>query len=62
LKDAYRNPVFHPEEVYTDERVQVLFGICVSAVVVMKSAIAAFNDKGKMLNFPGAAVKLAELK
>ena len=35
LKDAYRNPVLHPEENYTEERAQVLFGVCISAIVMM---------------------------
>lgn len=59
LKDVYRNPVFHPEEVYTDERVQVLFGICVSAVVVIKSAIAAPNSS-KITLFGGLLGNVAK--
>ncbi len=36
MREVYRNPVTHPEENYTDERVQVLFGLCVSAVVLLE--------------------------
>jgi hypothetical protein len=39
IKDAYRNPVLHPEENYTDERAQVLFGVCISAIVMMMEQI-----------------------
>ncbi|MGD0417450.1 MAG: hypothetical protein ABSA80_18985 [Terriglobales bacterium] len=44
IKDAYRNPVLHPEENYTDEMVQVLFGVCVSAIVMI---VDALNKIGK---------------
>jgi len=46
LKDVYRNPVFHPEESYSDERVQVLFGVCISAIVLMESEIDKERAKG----------------
>lgn len=59
LKDAYRNPVLHPEENYTDERVQVLFGVCVSAIVMMVEEINKLKAKGAMLPFPQAANALA---
>jgi len=52
IRDAYRNPVTHPEENYTDERVQVLFGLCVSAVVLLIQATEALESKGSSLNFP----------
>ena len=52
LKDAYRNPVLHPEENFTDERVQVLFGVCVSAVVSIEMEIAKQNTKSAPLQFP----------
>lgn len=54
LKDVYRNPVFHPEEVYTDERAQVLFGYCVSAVAQIESEILALKAKGGALQFPAS--------
>ena len=44
LRDAYRNPVLHPEENYTDERAQVLFGVCVSAIVMMSEEITALDS------------------
>jgi hypothetical protein len=51
LKDAYRNPVLHPEENYTDERVQVLFGVCVSAIVMMVEEINKLKAKSPTLPF-----------
>jgi len=52
LKDEYRNPVFHPEENYTDERVQVLFGVCISAVVLMKCEIEKRKQSAKSTAIP----------
>lgn len=52
LRDAYRNPVLHPEENYTDERAQVLFGVCVSAIVMMSEEIVALDAKGGLLPLP----------
>ena len=51
LKDAYRNPVFHPEENYTDERVQVLFGVCISAIVMMVEEIRKLAPEPTFLPF-----------
>lgn len=56
MKDVYRNPVIHPEEVYTDERAQVLFGMCVSAVVLMEGEIQALLAKGGTLQFPRTSI------
>ncbi|MHB1957594.1 MAG: hypothetical protein ACYCO5_01015 [Acidobacteriaceae bacterium] len=52
MKDVYRNPVLHPEENYSDERAQVLFGLCISAVVLLLQAIQTATAKGGNLNFP----------
>jgi len=52
MRAAYRNPVTHPEENYTDERAQVLFGLCVSAVVLLVGAIRTAAAKGGTLSFP----------
>lgn len=52
LRDVYRNPVTHPDENYTDENVQVLFGLCVSAVVLILKAIDKVTAKGGALPFP----------
>jgi hypothetical protein len=51
-KDTYRNPVMHPEEIYTDERVLVLFGICVSIVVMIQTEIDAEKAKPAAIPFP----------
>lgn len=52
LKDVYRNPVLHPEENYDDRRVQVLFGVCVSAVVLTDEAVQKAKSKSALLQFP----------
>jgi hypothetical protein len=49
LKDSYRNPVLHPEENYTDERAQVLFGVCVSALVLMIEEIKRLDKTSLFL-------------
>jgi hypothetical protein len=54
LKDAYRNPVLHPEENYTDERAQVLFGVCVSAIAVMVEELTKAAATSATLQFPTA--------
>jgi hypothetical protein len=58
MRDVYRNPVTHPEENYSDERVQVLFGLCVSAVVLLVQAIQLATTKGGTLNFPPSGINL----
>jgi hypothetical protein len=59
LKDVYRNPVLHPDENYTDERIQVLFGVCVSAVVLIAGAIQKEKNKTPPLQFPTTATLIA---
>jgi hypothetical protein len=54
LKDVYRNPVLHPEENYTDERAQVLLGVCISAVVLMEDEIDKLGSTSGTLQFPQA--------
>lgn len=56
MRDVYRNPVTHPEENYTDERVQVLFGLCVSAVVLLLQSIDRQRVKGGILNFSATTI------
>jgi hypothetical protein len=51
IKDAYRNPVLHPEENYTDEMVQVLFGVCVSAIVMIVDELNKLASKSATLPF-----------
>lgn len=55
MKDMYRNPVIHPEEIYDDQRVQVLFGLCVSAIVVIKNAEAELATKTMLIPFKPAS-------
>jgi hypothetical protein len=62
LKDSYRNPVLHPEENYTEERIQVLFGVCVSAIVMMIEEMKGLAPQSQLLPFPtNFASQLAEL-
>jgi hypothetical protein len=49
IKNAYRNPVFHPDESYSDEQALVLFGVCVSAIVMMSQEIERLDSKGGLL-------------
>jgi hypothetical protein len=42
----------HPEESYTDERVLVLFGICVSIVVMIQTEIDIEKAKPSTIPFP----------
>lgn len=56
MRVVYRNPVTHPEENYTDELVQVLFGLCVSAVVLLLQATSKAKAKGGTLNFPSVGI------
>jgi hypothetical protein len=41
LKIQYRNPVFHPEVLLTPDDAQILFGVCISAIVMMANAMKA---------------------
>ena len=45
LRESYRNPVLHPEENYTDSRALVLFGVCISALVMMLEEIERLTQK-----------------
>lgn len=58
MRDVYRNPVTHPEENYTDESVQVLFGLCISAVVLLVQAISVEVAKTFSLQFPPTTPKM----
>jgi hypothetical protein len=52
IKDTYRNPILHPEVTLTPEEAQVLFGLAVSAIVVIVNAMKA--SPGAALAFPAA--------
>lgn len=54
LRDQYRNPVLHPDEIIDPEAAQVLFGVCISAIVMMVTAMKAAT--GPALAFPPAVV------
>lgn len=58
LRDSYRNPVLHPEENYTEERAQVLFGVCVSAIVMMLEEIEQLDAKGQLLPLTASTASL----
>lgn len=55
LRESYRNPVLHPEENYTDARALVLFGVCVSALVMMVEEIERLTPRGLPLPLMVAA-------
>jgi len=50
IREHYRNPILHPEVNLTPEDAQVLFGVCVSAIVMMVSEMK--SAKGATLPFP----------
>jgi hypothetical protein len=50
IREQYRNPVLHPEVTLTPEDAQVLFGVCISAIVMMASAMKP--NTGAILPFP----------
>jgi len=53
IRENYRNPVLHPEVTLTSEEAQILFGVCVSAIVMMNSAMKSY--KGELLPLQAAA-------
>jgi hypothetical protein len=57
IKDSYRNPVLHPEDNYTEEMVQVLFGVCVSAIVMIVEELKKLANTPASLPFPPAVPK-----
>jgi hypothetical protein len=59
MRDVYRNPVTHPEENYSDENVQVLFGLCISAVVLLVQAISIEVSKSFSLKFQSSAPQIS---
>ncbi len=52
IKDTYRNPILHPEVTLSAEEAQVLFGLSVSAIVLIVTAMKA--SKGAALAFPAS--------
>jgi hypothetical protein len=56
LRDSYRNPVLHPEENVSEDQAIVLFGACVSVVMLMVEEIGRLAAKSSApLPFSGAA-------
>jgi hypothetical protein len=43
IREAYRNPIAHPEQRLTPNEAQVLLGVCVSAIVQIVGAIDALH-------------------
>ncbi len=56
LRDAYRNPVLHPEETFNEERLLALFGLCVSAIILIQTEISRLNNTSGTLQFPQATL------
>jgi len=50
IKDTYRNPILHPEVELSSEEAQVLFGLAVSAIVVIVNTMKVI--KGAAIPFP----------
>jgi hypothetical protein len=44
IRDAYRNPITHPEQRLTSTEAQVLLSLCVSAIIQMAGAIRALSS------------------
>jgi hypothetical protein len=49
IREAYRNPVLHPEETLSSQDAQVLLGVCVSAIVLMVSAMKAVPPRSALV-------------
>lgn len=45
IRTHYRNPVLHPEVLLSSDEAQVLFGVCISAIVMMEKAMYATTPK-----------------
>lgn len=52
IKETYRNPILHPEVLLKPDDAPVLFGLCVSAIIVMANEIKNLSAKGMPLTFP----------
>jgi len=52
IKDAYRNPILHPEVTLSPEEAQALFGLAVSAIIQI--AVAIKKSKGATIAFPAS--------
>jgi hypothetical protein len=52
IKEIYRNPILHPEVLLKPEDAPVLFGLCVSAIIVMANEIKMLKEKSGTLAFP----------
>jgi len=52
IREHYRNPILHPEENLSPEDAQVLFGVCVSAIVMIAEEMKVLAAKGATLPFP----------
>lgn len=50
IREQYRNPVLHPEITLSADDAQVLFGVCISAILMMASEMKA--NTGATLPFP----------
>jgi hypothetical protein len=44
IREAYRNPITHPEQRLSKDDAQILLGICTSAIVQMVNAIDAASQ------------------
>ncbi len=49
IREHYRNPILHPEENLTPEEAQVLYGVCVSAMVMLAEEMKSLKQKSGSL-------------
>jgi hypothetical protein len=57
IRENYRNPILHPTVTLSAEEAQILFGICVSAIVMMASEMKSVG--GPSLPFPATGALTA---
>lgn len=56
IKDTYRNPILHPEVTLSSEEAQVLFGLAVSAIVLIVTAMKVSTGAAILFPASGAIV------
>ncbi len=59
IKEAYRNPILHPEQNLTADDAQILFGVCVSVISMMARGIEDLTSKGGLLPLTATSALLA---
>lgn len=52
IRENYRNPILHPEQNLSLEEAQILFGVCVSAILMISEEMKMLAAKGSTPPFP----------